>query len=104
MGDSLASHFQFCVLVILIILFVMYMHKIFLGFFWGELGEVLSPLLLHFLGSVGFHSVGKDLLLELLVLIASPTYKGLGHSSSVFKSESFSRNRRYSCMLLSAAV
>lgn len=65
---------------------------------------MVSPLLLHFLGPVAFHSAGKDLLLVLWVLAASPTDKGLGHSSSVFKSESFSRNRQHSCMLLSAAV
>lgn len=65
---------------------------------------MLSPLLLLFLGPVAFHSTGKDKLLVVWVLTASPTYKGLGHSSSVFKSESFSRNRKHSCMLLSAAV
>lgn len=65
---------------------------------------MLYPLVLHFPGPMAFHSTGKDLLLVVWILIASPIYKGLGHSSSVFKSESFSRNRKHSCMLLSAAV
>lgn len=42
MGDSLVSDSQFCVIVILIILFVMDMHKIFLVCFSG--GEGSCPL------------------------------------------------------------
>lgn len=51
MGDSLVSHSQFCVLVILITLFVMYMDKVFLFCFCGGKGVV--PFALAFSGSCG---------------------------------------------------
>lgn len=51
MGDSLVSHSLSCVIIILVILFVMDMHKIFLVCFSG--GKDLVPFALVFYGSCG---------------------------------------------------